>query len=417
MISIRSPHFKTYDPRGPLLRDPRASLVDTVTPFTDFTTLAACAARFGEPDMLTSPDLDQPYPYPVPTIYIYLFFVRLFQHPLVAELVVTLLIFYVATALFSLRVHRVTPAVLPQAAIWLTFLFGFPLLFLLYRANIEGVIWMLVLLGTVAFARSRVYLAAIFWSFGASMKIVPALYFALFLSTRRYRVFAFALIMTLTVSLLTLAGIGPTLSQAVRDSALSAPFLRKVYIIGRNIPYFDHSLFGAAKEIAHIFSYAGFDDKRAVENMLRVYDVVVPLAGILLYWFRLRHLPLLNQFISYVVLYMLLPQVSYEYRLVHVYLIFGAFLLFLLEDVRSGRVAVPESASRVIFISCAVTCAPLSYLMVELKPNHIFGISGQIKMIFLLAILWTVLKHPMPSSLFGDLQTLPSNSLPEPASN
>ena len=57
-----------------------------------------------------------------------------------------------------------------------------------------------------------------------------------------------------------------------------------------------------------------------------------------------------------------------------------------------------------IFISCAVLFAPLSYLMVEPKPRHLFGIGGQIKMVFLLAILWTVIKHPMPSSLFGDLQ-------------
>jgi hypothetical protein len=208
--------------------------------------------------------------------------------------------------------------------------------------------------------------------------------------------------------LLALAGIGPTLSQAIRDSTLSAPFLKNSYIIARHIPYFDHSLFGAAKQVVHVFFYGGFDDKQVIENMLRVYDVVVPLAGILLYWFRLRHLPLLNQFISYVVLSLLLPQVSYEYKLVHAYLILGAFLLFLLEDVRSGRVAVPESASRVIFISCAVLCAPLSYLMVGLKSDQILGIGGQIKMLFLLAILWTVLKHPMPSSLFGDLQ------LPEP---
>jgi Glycosyltransferase family 87 len=417
VISIRSPHFKTFDPRGALLRDPRASLVDTVTPFTDFTTPAVSAEHFGEPDILTGPYLDQPYPYPVPSIYVYLFFVRLFQRPLLAELVATLAIFYVATALFSLRVHRVTAAALPQVAIWLTFLLGFPLLFLLYRGNIEGVIWMLVLLGTVAFARSRVYVAAIFWSLGASMKLNPAIYFALFLSTRKYRIFAFSLVLTLTISLLALAGIGPTLSQAIRDSTLSGPFLRDWYIIGRNIPYFDHSLFGTAKEVAHAFSYAGFNDKRAIENMLLAYDIVVPLAGILLYWFRLRHLPLLNQFISYVVLFLLLPQVSYEYKLVHVYLIWGAFLLFLLEDVGSGRVAVPESASRVIFISCSVLCAPLAYLMVELRPYHVLGIGGQIKMIFLVAILWTVLKHPMPSSLFGDLQTLPSNSLPEPASN
>ena len=133
----------------------------------------------------------------------------------------------------------------------------------------------------------------------------------------------------------------------------------------------------------------------------------------MLYWFRLRHLPLLNQFIAYIVLSILLPQVSYEYKLVHMYLAWGAFLLFLLADVAAGRAEIPAWGIHVILFSCAVIFVPLNFLAVVSTGGHIFGFAAQVKMIFLLLILFTVLRVPMPSSLFGDLQALPSDSEPE----
>ncbi len=97
---------------------------------------------------------------------------------------------------------------------------------------------------------------------------------------------------------------------------------------------------------------------------LRIYNIVLPLAAILLYWFRLRRLPLLNQFIAYIVLCVLLPYVSGDYTLVHVYIAWGAFVLFLLSDVATGRVSIPANAIRWILLSCAVIFVPLSYLWI-----------------------------------------------------
>ena len=70
------------------------------------------------------------------------------------------------------------------------------------------------------------------------------------------------------------------------------------------------------------------------ERLLRWYNLVIPLGAVLLYWFRLRHLPILNQFMAYMILCVLLPYVSGDYTLVYVYLIWGAFLLFLLARCR-----------------------------------------------------------------------------------
>jgi hypothetical protein len=69
--------------------------------FRDFTDFTARVAHFGEPDMLSRPDVNGPFPYPVPTIYAFLFFIRLFPNPLAAFLTFALLSFFVATCCFS----------------------------------------------------------------------------------------------------------------------------------------------------------------------------------------------------------------------------------------------------------------------------------------------------------------------------
>ena len=69
----------------------------------------------------------------------------------------------------------------------------------------------------------------------------------------------------------------------------------------------------------------------------------------------------------------------------------------------SGQVAVSPPSINIMLLSCAVIFAPLSYLRVT-HGVSVLAFGGQIKLVFLLLILATVCRVPMPSSLFGDLQ-------------
>jgi hypothetical protein len=395
------------------------SMLAPEPPFGDFNGPGERVGHFGEPHLLTRTDLyaHDPYPYPVPSIYAYLFFLRLFHHPLRAYLVFALLSFFIPACLFSLRVKRMGAGRLPQIALWSTLLLGFPLLILLDRGNIEAVLWVFILLGIVAYTRNRSFACAISWAIAASMKIMPGLFFLLFLAKRKYWMFVLAIVATVTFAMLALAGIGPTIRQAATDSAKSASFLRNDFILARHGPEFDESLFGATKQVISLYDYGHRSSYRpfpnilpGMERALRLYNIFVPIVAVLLYWFRLRHLPLMNQFIAYVVLSILLPQVSYEYKLVYMYLVWGAFLLFLLADVATDRVKIPARTIHTVLLSCAVIFVPLTYLQVSNSRGHPFGVGGQVKMAFLVLIFWTILKVPMPSSLFGDLETLSSGS-------
>jgi Glycosyltransferase family 87 len=409
--------------RGTILHEPYPHNTVFFRPddrFMDFLNLSARVPHWHEPHVLSRTDIRPnypwPYSYPAPTFYVFVFFVRLFPHPLRAFLIFVLLSFSLATCFFSLRIRRATPKKLPQIAIWSTLLLGFPLQFLIDRGNIEAVIWLLILLGAVAFARNRMLISAILWGLAASMKIFPGLLFVLFLARRRFGTFAVAIGATAAFSLLALAGIGPTIREAAADSSKSAPFVMNNYIILDDTAGFDHSLFEGIKHVIHVAEAFGkhrtapliLSTLPANRIALRIYNIVIPLAALLLYWFRLRRLPLLNQFIAYIVLCVLLPYVSGDYTLVHMYIAWAAFLLFLLDDVATGRVRIPAKAIRVILFSCAVIFVPFSYLVITARANRTFASGAQVKTIFLIVILVTVCRVPMPSSLFGDLQ------LPDP---
>ena len=211
---------------------------------------------------------------------------------------------------------------------------GFPLLFLLDRANIEAVIWVLILLGIVGFTRNRMLSPAVLLGLAASMKIFPGLLFLLFLAKRKYGAFALAIAATALFSILALAGIGPSIRQAAADSSKSAQFLKDNYINVRAVTQFDHSLFATVKQTLFLYHHRDLSQlKPEIAKTLAVYSFLIPLAFALIYWIRLRHLPVLNQLVSYLVLCVLLPYVSYEYTLVYIYIVWGAFLLFLLADV------------------------------------------------------------------------------------
>ena len=103
-----------------------------------------------------------------------------------------------------------------------------------------------------------------------------------------------------------------------------------------------------------------------------------------------------------------MPYVSGDYTLVHVYIAWAAFLLFLLDDVATGRVRIPANAIRSDFILVRGDLRAALLLAITGSTNRSFALGPQVKTIFLILILLTVCRVPMPSSLFGDLQ------LPDP---
>ena len=78
---------------------------------------------------------------------------------------------------------------------------------------------------------------------------------------------------------------------------------------------FDHSLFGLIKQ----FTSHHNPLNELPPEMLTGYLACAAIAGIALYFLRIRHLPILNQLLALCILAILLPPNSHDYTLIHLY--------------------------------------------------------------------------------------------------
>ncbi len=371
--------------------------------FTDWTNFTPRVAHHGESDMLARTDLGYPYPYPLTTLYLFLIPVRLTRHTLEAYRAGTICIFGVATFLLAFHVRRMTSSKLPQAAIWLTLLLGFPAWILYNRGNIEVFVWLLVLLGLVAYLRQWNIVAALLLSLAGSMKIYPTLFILLFLPRKHYTAFVLGLVAVAVFSVSAIADMGPSIRDTVQQMHVSANFLRdnNILPLNRDAIRFDHSIFALAKQIKYTIGLIQRRDGMSVEptfpGLLSIYSILAPLSFLLTYLLRLRKMPLLNQFLALSLLSILLPYVSYEYTLVQVYTMLGVVILYLLSDLASGAVALSQRRMTLLMASFAFIVAPVTLIV----PVHY---PGQAKCAVMLTMLCIILATPMPSSLFGDLE-------------
>ena len=126
----------------------------------------------------------------------------------------------------------------------------------------------------------------------------------------------------------------------------------------------------------------------------------MPVAGAILIacGFYFWRKPLLNQLFAVVLLILLLPPVSGDYTLLHLYLPWGVFMIFLVRDVGRGRIDFSLKKSLRIIIPCAVILTPQSYLTLQGG-----GFAGQIKALVLIALLFAIARIDMPSSFFNEL--------------
>ena len=391
-------------------------LYDPTIRFTDFTSSAMRVRHFGDPEMLSSREFGgkgyEVFPYPVPAVYPHLFYNQ-FAHPLRVYLATVIAAALLAAIIFGMKLRSLSgSSKLPYLVILVTLLTPFPLFYLIERGNLEGFIWILILGGVFLFYKRIYHGSAMVLAVAAAMKIFPALLFLLFIAKRKYSAFGTAVLTAATVTVLSWWGVGPTLKQAATASSASGGMLKDLYIVGFR-PFeigWDHSLMAAVKQFLYIvsrFRHVNYPKDvlyfpvPGVETAAAVYGVLAPLAFVVLYWKRLYSLPVLNQLIAFILLSVMLPFVSNEYTLVHVYIAWGAFVLFLYQDVRTGRVPI-QLWRLVSMLGCfAIIFSPQSYWVF----GSVDTLGGQIKTAAMVTLLALVFTFPMPSSGLGELES------------
>ena len=267
---------------------------------------------------------------------------------------------------------------LAVASVLLITLASHPWHMLYDRGNLEIFLYLLIGTGLWAFLTGRPYLAAALWGAAAAMKIYPILLLAVFLRRRQLPVFLTGVGTCAAVLLVSFAYVGPTIPVALRGTLRGLQGFQVSYggQARRNEIFADHSLLASIKTVLNTSSRATTNPYPRVQLG---YEIAVLLGLPVLWSWRIRRAPALNQICTLLLLMVLLPTVSYDYTLVHTYLVFGVVATLLVKLTRAGR-TLPHAGW--LFAAFATLAAPIPWLRLGL-----LDLNGLLKCLALMVLI------------------------------
>lgn len=369
--------------------------------YPDFLNLAPAFSDFHHIEFFTRPRPESVM-YPAPVAVAYELFMLAGSHSFVFFM--SFILFAFAIAAFLFRKELIRRGLTPVAStnfIALTVLFGYPLHFEWKQANIEIVVWCLLSVALWALFRRRPYLAAVCIGIAGAMKIFPLVYAGLLISQRKYRAMALCFTVAITTTVVSLWLVYPSIPLSWRLTNANVALFRDLYMLHlRQEIGFDHSIWGAVKALENAMrNHFPYPDR--LSPYLNLYIGSIGIAGMLLYFLRIRLLPLANQVLCLCIASITFPPVSFDYTLIHLYGPWAILTIIALDEWRSGR-EVAHFAW--VFVLFALLFAPESEFIYH---SQMFG--GQVKAVILVILLFIGLRFPFPEMSGG--------IAPEPASD
>lgn len=347
----------------------------------DFTCFADRFAVFHQADFF-GPHL-YPFNYPAPVAVVYWIFYGSFAKPEIWFRSATVLCILAATVMFAFALRKA------GISTWAASLFAggclltsYPFALAVYLDNMELVVWVVLAAGLFLLVRGYGWQSAVLIGLAGSLKYYPVIFLAIPLASKRYKdvtvgVAAFALSM-----LVSLWYVGPSVSVAYHGLAAQMPQFTEFYVYEWHpiLSGIDHSLYGFCKVVRN--SLAGIGTLR---GLVRLYLPCSAAAGIALWWFGIRKLPLVNQILALSVVAVLLPVISHDYTLIHLYAPFAMLVLIGVSQWRKG-------------LSAAFACFAVLFTTQDYLVHHDVRYGGQLKALTLIVLLIISLRYAFEDS-------------------
>jgi hypothetical protein len=294
------------------------------------------------------------------------------------------LTFLAAAVLMGRSLIRAKVAIEPVVALMAASLFlSGPIWFELNRANLEFYVWIFVTLGVWLFFRGKGYGAAACFGIAGAMKLFPFVYLGLLIAKKQYRETVFSFLVAAVTMVVSLWLLCPDILLAWRTLSANANEFGRMYLYQRlwREVGFDHSLFALIKML-----WRHLPGPAVMSRVLTTYMAVTAIGGTVLFFWKIRLLPLVNQLICLTVASVLLPPSSSDYTLIHLYAPWAAMVFVAFYAARAGR-KVPGLASA--FVCFAILLSTESEFFFRSERAE-----GMIKAVTLMALWWIAMRHP-----------------------
>lgn len=327
------------------------------------------------------------FSYPPPAGLLYAFFYLPKDHAHALFTAVTLPPLFVFAWLFwRSLIRRAVQPILAGVFVASCCLLSFPYWYEYMLGNMELCLFIMIAAALILMLRGYGYIAAVIIGIAGSMKLFPFILLGLFLSRRQYRQMFVGFLSAAILYPIALWMECPSLPIAIRGMRTGAGAISKGLVLQwhQAETAFDHSIFGIFKQTMHLLGYSNTQPPGRVT----VYMAIAAFTGIVLYFWKIRRLPLMNQILALIIAAILLPPMSSDYTLLHLYTPWAFLVLVAVEAARERR-NIPGLTA--MFVCFAVLFAPESELIIRGA-----AFAGQLKAVTLIVLWYLAMRYPLP---------------------
>jgi len=300
------------------------------------------------------------------------------------------LCFALAAVVFGRVLLRRGLSVRSTIATVLFFALSYPLLLDMQQGNCEWIVWVVLTGGLLGFVTERPAIAATLLGLAAAIKLYPIILFGLFFTRRQYRWIGVG------VASCVLASVGSMWLESGSIALSWAGTLDGLIDLHRGfvfhyMHFWDHSLFEFFKAAISLWHPRALTPA-ASQNLERIYLLVMGIGGLILFFTRIRQMPLLNQILALCTACVLLPPMSMDYTIIQLFLPCALLILAALRHANSGSGAsIPGLRAALLLMACLF--APTTELTLY---GH--TISSAVHTIALIALFVISVRYPFEAA-------------------
>jgi Glycosyltransferase family 87 len=280
--------------------------------------------------------------------------------------------------LLDCGINRTTAILFPLTLIAVSY----PVEGLVQRGNIELFAWIFTTAGVWAFLRDRDKTAATLWGLAAATKLYPIILLALLVTKLRWKAFTLGLGAFLIGSIVSIAYMGPTMSEALKRSLRNVFGYQSVRASEWSGHEFaaNHSAFVPVKFVALV-------TRGVTAPPTNFYYLAGGLIFVALFFGKVRKMPVINQVLVVTTFMVIMPPISYFYTLVHLYAPF-LMLVFLAIRADSAGMRIPGLTGTILLF------VPIFAAFTIFTYPKVFLFGGLIQAVMLISLLLRAAQFP-----------------------
>lgn len=259
----------------------------------------------------------------------------------------------------------------------------YPFLFCVDRGNLEMFVLLLLFGFFAAFERGRYLLAAVLLAGATAMKLHPGVFGVLLLQKRQYKASALTAVVTAVLTVATAAAFpGGVLGTAALLSR-NIQYFNEVFILSRDMIYFSVGYFSVIKLFIHVVGGNVTEIARAVHLPYAIFCFAF-FAMIATYIFRSERTVWKQVFLLSCTM-ILLPEVSFDYRLIYLLVPVGLFI--------SASPGNPDH-DRIYTVLLGLLLIPKAYSLIGHEITIGVVLNPLLMTLMMGHIIWTGIRRP-----------------------